>query len=171
MFYFAYGSNLSLRRLNKRAPSAVLEGTFRLHQFELLFHKIGRDGSGKCDASFTGQDHDVVYGRVFKVTTADKKSLDQCEGLGRGYELRHVKVQSETGQTYTAFTYVATSIDPELAPFCWYRQHVLIGASEANFPQSYIKEKLTVFCRRDPKQKRRNRELSLYLESSVLHHK
>ncbi|MEE2904010.1 MAG: gamma-glutamylcyclotransferase family protein [Myxococcota bacterium] len=163
MFYFAYGSNLSLRRLKKRAPSAVLQGTFRLHQFELLFHKIGRDGSGKCDAFFTGQNHDVVYGRVFEITKADKKSLDQCEGLGRGYDLRNVTVQNETGQTHTAFTYVATSIESELAPFCWYRQHVLIGASEAKFPESYIEQRLTVFCRRDPEEPRREREISLYL--------
>ena len=48
--YFAYGSNMLARRLTdpSRAPSAVACGVAEVRGFVVRFHKIGRDGSGKC---------------------------------------------------------------------------------------------------------------------------
>ena len=162
MLYFAYGSNLSVRRIQARASSAKVYGTFYLQEFELLFHKRGRDGSGKCDAFFTGRKEDVTYGRVYEISPADKDSLDHCEGLGRGYETKEVLIRNTAGKTCSAFTYVATDIASKLVPFCWYREHVLVGAIEAMFPRSYIEKTITVSCRRDPDQDRRKKELSIY---------
>ena len=162
MLYFAYGSNLSFRRLRARAPSAKVKGTFYLPKFDLLFHKRGRDGSGKCDAFYTGREMDVVHGRVFEISQSDKAALDLCEGLGRGYELKQVEVQGIDNQTCTAIMYVATNIEHDLLPFCWYRRHVLVGAKEAKFPSNYIEQKILVTCRRDTDSNRRETELSLY---------
>jgi gamma-glutamylcyclotransferase len=53
MYYFAYGSNMSLSRLRERVPSAEAVGCFSLNGHDLRFHKLSKDGSGKCDAFFT----------------------------------------------------------------------------------------------------------------------
>jgi hypothetical protein len=50
MQYFAYGSNMSLRRLRTRVPSAVKLGNATLFGHQLKFHKRSQDGSAKCDA-------------------------------------------------------------------------------------------------------------------------
>ena len=48
--YFAYGSNMSQRRLQARVPSATFLGIGILLGHALAFHKISKkDGSGKCD--------------------------------------------------------------------------------------------------------------------------
>lgn len=62
MKYFAYGSNMSLLRLWQRVPSAVRIGVFTLQGHQLRFHKLGKDGSGKCDAYQTNNTLDL--GRV-----------------------------------------------------------------------------------------------------------
>ena len=49
MRYFAYGSNMSSRRLRERMPGARAESRAILPCHRLAWHKIGKDGSGKCD--------------------------------------------------------------------------------------------------------------------------
>ena len=56
-----------------------------MHRLE--FHKVGRDGSAKCDAFETGNPDDSVIGVVFDIHTAEKNYLDQAEGLGVGYDI------------------------------------------------------------------------------------
>ena len=73
MLYFAYGSNLSSLRLQQRVPSARLVTTGRLLQHALLFHKIGRDGSAKCNAFYTGLEADTLYGALYRIEPKDKQ--------------------------------------------------------------------------------------------------
>ena len=59
ILYFAYGSNMSSRRLKNRVESANVISTGILEKYKLKFHKISEDGSGKCDAFFT-DNHDYI---------------------------------------------------------------------------------------------------------------
>lgn len=43
-YYIAYGSNLNIRQMRRRCPSARIIGTAELHGYELLF-KGSRTGS------------------------------------------------------------------------------------------------------------------------------
>ena len=63
--YFAYGSNLHPARLAARTPSCHALGRAVLARHVLRFHKRGRDGSAKCDAWFTGDPTDRLYGVVY----------------------------------------------------------------------------------------------------------
>ena len=45
--YFAYGSNMSERRLQKRVDSAKVVGTGGLKNHCLTFHKVSKDESRK----------------------------------------------------------------------------------------------------------------------------
>jgi len=136
--YFAYGSNMSLQRLLQRTPSARAQGRYSLPGHDLRFHKSGRDGSGKCDALHTGEPDHVVLGVVYRIAGHEKTALDRAEGLGYGYRETSITVYSSGGLAEQCFCYFATHTDPRLAPYTWYKQHVLIGAREAALPLDYI---------------------------------
>ncbi|GAA3529263.1 gamma-glutamylcyclotransferase family protein [Zobellella aerophila] len=162
MKYFAYGSNMSLARLRERVPSARKMGTYTLRRHVLRFHKRSRDGSAKCDAYATNEDGDYVLGVLFDISEADKKALDGAEGLGRGYNEKKVIVVGQDGSVVLAITYYATHIDDALAPYCWYKTHVLLGAREAGLPTAYIRQIEAVAALEDPDRERERRELAIY---------
>ena len=139
MKYFAYGSNMSSLRLRQRVPSAERLGLFILEQHVLRFHKISRDGSGKCDVFQTDDPDDSVFGALFKIDPGEKPVLDEIEGLGVGYEEKLVNVKNDVGDVIEAVTYYATRIDPSLKPYSWYLNHVIVGAKEINVPAHYLK--------------------------------
>ena len=149
--YFAYGSNLHPRRLGERVPSAVPIGVACLTAHTLRFHKRGRDGSGKCDAWWTGAASDRVIGVVFRLAPVDVDRLDRIEGVGVGYDVSEVRVGLTDGDT-TAFTYRATAdaVDATLAPWEWYKALVLLGARHHRLPADYVERIEDVVARPDP---------------------
>lgn len=162
--YFAFGSNLFARRLCQRIPSAKVIGTYTLPAHVLRFHKRGEDGSGKCDAYFTDNQHDSVIGRLFAIACVEIAKLDRCEGLGKGYEKKEVHVINEKGETETAFTYYADSrfIDNSIQPFSWYKQHVVAGAKEGGLPAEYIEKIETVPTQTDSDSAREKKQMALH---------
>jgi cation transport regulator ChaC len=158
--YFAYGSNMSLRRLKARVPSASRIGIARLNGFRLAFEKIGRDGSAKCDITVCADSG--VHGVLFALAASERPQLDACEDLGRGYCARWLQVEREDGHRVTAFTYVALRRDPSLRPYRWYHRHVLEGAIENRLPPAYLAQLRAVETIDDPDARRHDRELALY---------
>jgi len=166
MYYFAYGSNMSCRRLQARVLSARKLAVGLLPAHELMFHKIGKDGSAKCDIRVCEDRRDnrevYVYGVVFEIDPAHKRALDRIEGLGDGYEEKTVTIVLPNGSSVTAFTYFATHTDASLRPLDWYRDHVLIGARENGLPADYIRAIELQATREDPDRQRRENELAIY---------
>jgi len=162
MLYFSYGSNMSSRRLAERVPSARFITVGRLFGHELRFHKIGKDGSGKCDAAVVNNGSAVIIGVVFDLAEAEKPILDRYEGLGAGYEEKSVIVISDKAKSLAAVTYYATHIAASIRPFLWYKEHVITGAREHNLPRHYISGIEAITAIADPDSKRHARELSIY---------
>lgn len=162
MLYFSYGSNMSVRRIGERVPSAEPVAVARLPRHRLMFHKVGKDGSAKCDAAETDDLNACVMGVVFDICEKGKASLDQTEGLGRGYRDKLISVEAAGGQTLKVVTYCATHIDASLKPFHWYKEHVLRGAREHWLPDHYIRAIELVDTIRDPDFLRHTRELEIY---------
>ncbi|NVJ49746.1 MAG: gamma-glutamylcyclotransferase [Gammaproteobacteria bacterium] len=163
MYYFAYGSNMSIARLKARVKSAVSHGCYVLKKHDLKFHKRSKDGSSKCDAFFTSNQEDKVYGILFEIDPAHKPLLDKAEGLGFGYSEKQVKVQSNDGARILAVTYYATDLVDDLEPYTWYTEHCLIGAREGNVPQEYIEQKIaSIQAVEDPDKQRDIGERSIY---------
>ena len=138
--YFAYGSNMATARLCARTPSARVVGTAKLPRHALRWHKLGKDGSGKCDISFVGDAADeVVWGVVYRIGLNEREALDRIEGVGIGYHTREVSVGTVSGElavrTYQA---IPSRIDPTLRPLRWYRDWVLAGAKEHGLPKDYV---------------------------------
>lgn len=161
MLYFAYGSNMSTRRLKARTPGVRFHATAILKSHALLFHKIGQDGSGKCDILACNDDR-CVHGVLYELSDEEKVLLDRYEGLGKGYQHRWVQVTTGQGRCEFALTYVATHIDPSVKPFHWYKQHVCHGAHEHKLPAEYIRQLQLIESTDDPDLDRQARELRLY---------
>ncbi|CAH0991565.1 hypothetical protein SIN8267_01674 [Sinobacterium norvegicum] len=154
LYYFAYGSNMSMARLRQRVPSAEKLGIFALASHELRFDKKGRDGSGKCNALYTGNDSDTVFGTLFSMKADEKPTLDEAESLGVGYGDKTVTVTNATGESFEALTYYALRLDANYQPYDWYLNHVLIGAFETGLPLDYIAKIEAVESKPDPDRSR-----------------
>ncbi len=162
MLYFSYGSNMSSVRLRERVPSANFFAVAKLFSHELKFHKISKDGSGKCDAHNTGLEEDVVIGAIYKIEKDEKSILDKFEGLGVGYGEKRVCVTSLSGEELRVVTYLAKDIVEGLQPFEWYKEHVLRGAREHKLPAEYIKFIYAIKATSDSNKTRHADELSIY---------
>ena len=168
--YFAYGSNMSERRLKKRVPCAKVIGTGILNDHSLTFRKLSKDGSGKCtiECCKSGK----VYGVLFEIQCKDKYKLDKVEGAcgNGGYERvpRKIKIRDSKCSKYAcgdlicAKTYQATNPYQNLKPYTWYKQHVLVGAIEQKLPPYYIDYLIRVEADKDYCEKREECELSIY---------
>ena len=82
----------------------------------------------------------VVLGALFAVPRNQKCHLDRAEGLGHGYEEKHVTVRIGEGQRI-ALTYVAETshVDNALRPYSWYRDLVVFGARGLGMLESLSK--------------------------------
>lgn len=161
MYYFAYGSNMSVQRLQARVPSAEYLGVATLPGHQLRFHKRGQDMSAKADAYFTGNERDAVIGVLYRIDPAERGPLDQVEGVGFGYDIKTVQLAWERG-VVTAYTYIAIHLDPALLPYHWYKHHVLLGAREASLPAAYIDRIQAHPSTDDPDRDRHLQEVAIY---------
>ena len=127
-------------RLKSRTPSARFVATGFLKGHVLKFHKRSKDGSGKCNAYYTGRETDHLWGVVFEIDLSEKRNLDKAEGLGNGYEERAVIIECQGGPV-DAVTYLAqpTAIDNSLLPYQWYKDFVVDGANENGLPVPYVR--------------------------------
>jgi hypothetical protein len=134
---FSYGSNMLHRRIAQRVPSARPLQRALLHGHELRWHKVGQDGSGKCDIVASPRPGSVVHGVLYAFARDEKHLLDRAEGLGRGYDEAQLSVKSGS-TTVRAWAYVATATDASRLPFSWYRALVIAGAQEHGLPADYV---------------------------------
>ncbi len=152
--YFAYGSNMSSRRLRARTPSALPLGTGRVAGHRLAWHMLGLDGSAKCDMFETGNPQDSVWGVFYEIAEAERFLLDQAEGLGTAYDFKIIEVHSE-GVVVQAGAYYATGVAQSLHPFDWYLAYVVGGADEHGLPQAYRDALRRIAAHEDPDSERR----------------
>lgn len=162
IIYFAYGSNMSEPRIQQRVPSARYLGNYYLPKHALRFHKLGQDGSAKCDAYFTNDESDIVHGAVFEFCPSEKYILDAAEGLGVDYYEKIVTVYNNSEQALVASIYYSSDVTVDIAPYHWYKHHVAFGAEQSNLPQAYIDQIKNVRSVDDIDRARAAREMSIY---------
>lgn len=155
MKYFAYGSNMCFRRFKKRIPSGVFEAIAILNGYELRFHVKDDDGSGKCDAFYTGKRSDHVIGVVYDIEATEKHLLDKAEDLGVEYREREEVVKVNEAEM-NVFLYVAIPevIDTGVTPYDWYKEFVMKGAREHKLPATYIESIEKIPAKPDPDEER-----------------
>lgn len=157
ILYFTYGSNMDSARLCYRVHSCQFRCIAQLQKFQLRFHKCSNDGSGKCNAFYTGAPTDTVFGVVYEIPLEEKAALDRAEGLGRGYNEQALRVLLPDGKKLSVLAYIADpgAIDENLRPYSWYKDFVLRGAEEHRLPSEYIESRIrSVPAIFDPDSKR-----------------
>jgi len=166
VLYFAYGSNMSTRRLRNRIDAQVV-GTGYLPEHRLCFHKKWACGSGKCDGLYTGNTEDRLWGVVYAISASDLGILDTIECKDVAYERKTIKTTLSTGEVCLPEVYVGngSDVDTSALPFCWYKHHVQFGAQENSLPSDYIASMITpIQTTQDPDQDRYLREYGIYPE-------
>ncbi|MBD1580802.1 gamma-glutamylcyclotransferase family protein [Pseudoalteromonas sp. S16_S37] len=134
---FAFGSNMSTKRLFARLPQAQCLGVAKLYGHQLTFNMLSTDGSAKCTIDATHRNDDLVMGVLYALNDNEINQLDIIEG--ERYDRVTLDVEALEHGPMQAHCYIAnTFIDTHL-PFDWYVQHVLHGALEHGFPAEYIK--------------------------------
>ena len=161
ILYFAYGSNMLTKRLQRRTPSAKPVGIGYLKAHQLRWHKKSQDGSGKCDIFFTGDQDHLVNGVLFEISRSEKKRLDSVEGLNHGYDEKTVEIITSSGLV-SAVTYFATAIDERVRPYEWYQRYVVEGAIEHGLPEHCVQELKAVEAMEDPDPERAQRETRIF---------
>ncbi len=159
-YNFAYGSNMSEVRLRARLPNVKRICVATLTGFKLTFNKQGADNSGKCDAFFTNDHRDTIYGVIYQLTEAEKTKLDQIEGPHYGQ--KSARAVSLMGEEISVYCYVANLTDEVLLPYDWYKQHVLHGAIQAQLPEFYLNKIASQASKTDLDAQRARREFALY---------
>ncbi|MEM7564553.1 MAG: gamma-glutamylcyclotransferase family protein [Pseudomonadota bacterium] len=166
--YFAFGSNLSSRRLLQRLPQARVHCVATLSHHRLCWRKNDQGQSGKCDIEQTSDPDHLVYGVVYQMTVEEQLELDKYESAGYGYERKEVEVLNLEGEPIPTFTYYALDILDGQPPFHWYKEHVLRGAIEHDFPQHYIETIRATVSKDDHDSDRIAREVVLYEDLSPI---
>ena len=138
-YYIAYGSNLNVRQMRMRCPSARIIGTSTLRDYELIF-KGSKTGSyltiEKCEGG-------MVPVVVWEVTESDEKALDRYEGYPNFYYKRELKVRYKgirTGKrrTAAAFVYIMHEDRRMGVPSDFYMKTCLAGYDVFHFDRSVL---------------------------------
>lgn len=129
--YFAYGSNMSSRRLLARLPSAKPLGQAHLEDYSWSCNKLGRDGTAK--ANLIPNQGATVIGALFSIDACDWEWLDRYEP---DYSRIGVEVQY-LDSWVSAQTYLSTVIT-NLPPSREYLCHIIDGMREHQLPLDYI---------------------------------
>ncbi len=157
---FAYGSNMPTARIQARCPSAKALGVAELRGYELRWHKVSNDGSGKCDIVKSDVQGASVFGVLYEISSGEKPDLNRAEGLGRGYDEVQIAVL-HNGEEITVTAYKATDTNSAILPYTWYRALAAFGAREHGLPAAYIALLEAAPATEDPDCKRHNENMRL----------
>ena len=131
--YIAYGSNLNLKQMAFRCPTAEVLGTSELKDYELVF-RGAKDNAYATIEPCVGKTVPIL---LWKVKYSDEKALDRYEGYPIFYEKEELSVPFKDGEV-TAFVYKMTP-DHELnSPSLRYINTILEGYNEFNFDTSIL---------------------------------
>jgi len=106
VLYFAYGSNMSARRMQERGVRFSSRRHATLDGFKLVFNKASSN-PGEGHANIVREEGSVVEGVLYEVDEEGLRRLDECEGYPRHYDRVVVPVRLDDGRVVEAFTYVA----------------------------------------------------------------
>ncbi len=141
--YYAYGSNLNLRQMAVRCPTAKLLGTGVIRDYELLFR--GRE-EGKSYLTVRPCKGAYVPVAAFSVQPSDVHELDLYEDVPSGlYRIEPIVTEICDGQTnrgvLQGFWYVMND-DRRLPPTKEYWDAITEGYRDVGFDLALLDEAL-----------------------------
>ena len=137
VLYFAYGSNLDLRRFRRRCSGASVAGRARLPDHQLAFTRYSRHEKGGV-ADIVPQPGATVWGALYEIDDDCFAALDEYEGAPRAYRRETVLVIDDQGVEREAIVYVANKTG-EFAPSRQYLAQIARGARDHGLPEEYVR--------------------------------
>ena len=152
-YYIAYGSNLNIRQMRMRCPSARIIGTGEVPDYRLLF-KGSKTGAYLTIEPWTGSSVPVV---AWEVSAEDELALDRYEGCPTFYYKAELKLPVKgirTGKVRSrrVFVYIMHE-DRDLGiPSRYYVNTCLEGYSAFGFDEGVLADAFRISlegCRRE----------------------
>lgn len=142
-YYIAYGSNLNVRQMRFRCPSARVMGTAELENRRLLF-KGSKTGSYLTVEPCEGRTVPVA---VWEVTPGDEAALDRYEGFPHFYykeetEIDITGIRSRKVRRRKAFVYIMREDSLTGLPSPSYFRTCLEGYRTFGFDEAVLIEAL-----------------------------
>jgi gamma-glutamylcyclotransferase (GGCT)/AIG2-like uncharacterized protein YtfP len=129
--YFAYGANMDLAAMRRRAPNSRALGRARLARHKFFIMQSGF-------ASVKRAPHADVHGVLYDLALSDVSALDRYEEVGRGLYTKAVQpVLRDGASAVRALVYLGAST-AEGKPAPDYIAAILTGARENGLPDDYI---------------------------------
>lgn len=133
--YLAYGSNLNLKQMAQRCPTARVVGVSEMKDYKLLF-RGAHAGAVATVEPYKGGSVPVL---VWETTPADEVSLDHYEGWPFLYRREMVRVKLN-GKPIKAFVYIMNDGRPLGMPSCYYYNTIMEGYKDAGFDLDILRQ-------------------------------
>ncbi len=132
LFYFAYGSNMSLERMTERCgkENFVDLGKAKLPGYSFYFY-------GRGHANIRPMASQTIEGVLFQIQDSCLQDLDQVEGYPNIYQRQSVKITWKNTNVL-AQAYIVEKDQTLAKPSPEYYQTVLSGAEEHDLSEGYI---------------------------------
>jgi gamma-glutamylcyclotransferase (GGCT)/AIG2-like uncharacterized protein YtfP len=133
--YFSYGSNMDIKQMKERCPSAVKVENGCIDNYTLVFNRKGdyRDGGV---ASIEPAFEQKVHGVIFEITEADFNHLDDIENP-KSYVRKQMPVYGYSGNELDCYLYLAIP-QGDVSPDKEYLELLINAAKVAKLPKGYI---------------------------------
>lgn len=137
--YFAYGSNLDLRRMRERCPSARFHSRAVLRGHKLVFPRRARTRPGGV-AGIQPDGASSVEGVLYLILRKDLKALDRLRGIAAGCrDRREIQVEIPCGALVTAWTCIARpQAEGPFPPPRGYMEQIVRGARQQQLSAEYV---------------------------------
>lgn len=136
MLYFAYGSNMNHKQMEKRCPGASFLRRAYLDDFEFVYDGYSRMRNGAV-ANIVTMKRSRVWGGLFEINEANLSALDRYESYPKSYQRDELNVRDEDGKLYKAIVYFRNGRNLG-EPSEEYRKVILIGANDCDLPAEYV---------------------------------
>jgi hypothetical protein len=136
-YYWAYGSNLSVKQMQKRCPGAVKVGALYVHYGRLRFR-------GVADVIGSRKSTNVVPGGLWLITAKHEAMLDRCEGVGfeRGYSKMYLDYTDKNRVKHDCLFYKKKHGRGVMPPAQYYLDYIAEGYRDFGLEMAYLDEAL-----------------------------
>jgi len=141
MYYFAYGSNMNHKQMQRRCPNSKFIKPVYLENAKFIYDGKSIAWNEKAVANIVTIDAGQVWGGIFEIDEDNLAELDCCEGFPKSYGKGIVNVKDEEGNVFQAWAYYRAG-EKQGVPSTSYRNIILQGAKDCGLPEEYIKDNL-----------------------------
>lgn len=126
-YYIAYGSNLNIKQMTNRCPTAIPLCSFMLEDMQLEFRSV---------ATIVPREDAMVPVGLWQIDEACEAALDLYEGYPNLYRKEFIEVPL-WGSTVTAMVYIMNGGSPAL-PSDYYLGTILTGYRDFDMDNRFI---------------------------------